>query len=123
MKWLSTPEDVSAVLDAPLAIIYKHSTRCAVSAAAMREIQAFASESPEAPLYAIDVHAGADASNELEDRTDVPHESPQLIITSDGAVAWHASHWDIRKAAVERHYRELRGDTPAAAAQAASELR
>ena len=46
-------------------------------------------------LYTVDVRKNTDISREIEKRTGVMHESPQVLILKKGRVVWHASHWDI----------------------------
>jgi len=80
------------VLGQGLAVLYKHSPRCVVSARAIRHVRRFAKESPETPVYLIDVVAQEEEiSSWLAERLDVDHESPQVIVVRDGkAVSYHA---------------------------------
>lgn len=102
MKTLTSRADADAAITADRAILYKHSTRCPVSAAAYDEVQKFALANPEAPLYLVDVISNRDVSRYVAEQTGVQHHSPQAILLENGEVRWHASHFDITTAALQR---------------------
>jgi bacillithiol system protein YtxJ len=102
MKDMRTTQDVDAALGEETAILFKHSTRCPISAAARGEMERFLELHPDAPVYTVDVNADVDASRYLAEKTGIEHHSPQVIITRGGRPDWHASHFDIRADAVER---------------------
>lgn len=74
-------------------LVFKHSTRCGISAAAHRQWQHFLSL-PEA--QAVD-HAWVRvieeraASQELARQAGVAHESPQVLLIANGRTLWHAA--------------------------------
>lgn len=84
--------------------IFKHSLTCPISAAAWMEFQSFAGGQPEdgAVYVLIEVQRARQVSNEVASRTGVRHQSPQAILLRGGAVAWHASHWSIDTASLQR---------------------
>jgi bacillithiol system protein YtxJ len=47
------------------------------------------------------VQQSRDVSGEVEKRTGVRHETPQIIIVRNGEAVWDASHWAIKSDAVE----------------------
>jgi bacillithiol system protein YtxJ len=102
MKQLRTTQEVDEALTAETAILFKHSTRCPISAGARGEMERFVERNPDAPVYTVDVLADAEASRHLAERTGIQHQSPQVILARGGEAAWHASHFDIRAEAVER---------------------
>jgi bacillithiol system protein YtxJ len=102
MKDMHTPQDVDAALGAQTAVLFKHSTRCPISAAARGEMERFMELHPDADVYTVDVNDATDASRYLAEKTGIEHHSPQVIIIRGGQPAWHASHFDIRADAVER---------------------
>jgi bacillithiol system protein YtxJ len=75
-------------------IYFKHSSQCPVSARAKMEMDNFLQNKPQDVEYElIEVLANRARSNEIAERFDVEHESPQVIITDDnGQVIWSASH-------------------------------
>jgi len=89
-------DQLDAVLAAPAALVYKHSTRCPISAMAHEEMRDLAERRPDVPLYIVDVHAQRGVSREIAERLGVTHHSPQLILVVNGEAAWDVSHFEIR---------------------------
>jgi len=52
-------------------------------------------EHPAIPVYLVDVIAQRPLSREIAARLGIRHESPQVIVLRNGAVAWHGSHSDV----------------------------
>ena len=77
-------------------VIFKHSTTCPVSATAYQEMARFDGE-----VALVEVQKARRLSTEIENRTGVIHESPQVLILHNGKVVWNASHWKVKSAAVE----------------------
>ena len=92
---------LDSVLAAPAALVYKHSTRCPISAMAYDEMRELVERRPEVPVWIVDVHAQRPVSHAIAERTGVTHHSPQLILLVNGEVAWDVSHFGIRARAVE----------------------
>lgn len=78
-------------------IIFKHSNMCNISADAYREMESFDGE-----ISLVVVQTARQISNEIETRTSIEHESPQVIILRNGKPVWHASHWSITKQSVSQ---------------------
>ena len=102
MHPLVTPAQLDAVLRAPVALVYKHSTRCPVSTMAYQEVEQLLRDRPEAPVWIVDVIAQRALSREVAERTGVEHESPQAILLVDGAVVYDASHFGVRAVELAR---------------------
>ena len=96
MQPLVTSAQLDAVLRAPVALVYKHSTRCPISSVAHREVQQLVRERPDAPVWIVDVIVQRALSREVAERTGVVHESPQAILLVDGEPVYDASHFDVR---------------------------
>jgi bacillithiol system protein YtxJ len=95
MKRLTTIEQVDAMLkDNTDALLFKHSTRCPISARAHEEVERFHEESG-LPVGAVHVIEDRAVSDYIAERTGVKHETPQALLWRDGATAWHASHHDV----------------------------
>ena len=77
-------------------VIFKHSTTCPISAAAYEQMTHFDGE-----VALVEVQSARAVSREIEEKTGVAHESPQVIILRDGKVIWNASHWRVKAEAVE----------------------
>lgn len=87
---------VQATEDQPL-LLFKHSTRCPISAHAYQEMNDYLHNSPnESVKYGI-IYVVEDrpVSNEAAERLGVKHESPQVILIKKGMPVWHTSHSEI----------------------------
>lgn len=83
-------------------IIFKHSTRCAISTMAWSRLQRnWKLAQNELPVYLLDLIQHRDVSNAVAERFNVAHESPQLLLIKNGEVVYHASHYSINTAEVE----------------------
>lgn len=96
MTNMSTRQDVDDALGQDTALLFKHSTRCPISAAAREQMDRLLARNPGAPVYTVDVHDAAEASRYLAEKTGVEHQSPQVILARGGRAAWHANHFEIR---------------------------
>ena len=76
-------------------VIFKHSLTCPISATAYDQMSQF-----EGDIALVEVQRARELSNEIEDKLNVPHESPQVIVLHNGQVAWNASHFKITTEAV-----------------------
>lgn len=74
--------------------VFKHSTRCPVSAAAAQEVR---SGEFDQPLYWINVVEQRELSNWVAERYKVPHQSPQLIRIRGGEPSAVLNHGQIRR--------------------------
>ena len=107
MTKMTTSEELRKALEftnlKPL-LLFKHSTRCPISAHAYEEVTAYLPARPNEEIqYAIiDVINDRPVSNEVSEMLSVKHESPQVILVKDGKPVWHTSHSRITA-------RELRG--------------
>jgi bacillithiol system protein YtxJ len=97
----------SATLDEALqseqAILYKHSTRCPVSAQVIDEVVRFSGAHPDWPVYVLKVVEHRELSDSVADRLGVVHASPQAFVIKNGQCVWQASHYDITTQNLSRH--------------------
>lgn len=87
---------LAASAEAPV-ILFKHDPFCPISDYAHQELEAVPGE-----IALIDVARQHALSREIENRLGVTHESPQVIVVRGGKPVYHASHEEIREAAVQR---------------------
>ena len=97
---LHSEADMDEVLSSDRLLLFKHSPTCPVSAQAFFEYRSFCDENPDLATLWLDVIEQRPASNAIAEATGVPHESPQALWLRNGAVAWHASHSAITRAAL-----------------------
>ena len=77
------------------AVIFKHSTRCSVSRMALKQFENEFDSAEEVTPYFLDLIAYREISNEIANRFNVHHESPQILLIKDGQSVYDASHSDI----------------------------
>ena len=106
MHTVASTTDLETALRAPVALLYKHSDTCPISAMAHREIANLAADHPELPVYVVNVHAQRAIARDIAERFTIRHESPQVILLRDGAPVWHASHYGVTARAVEHGLHE-----------------
>jgi bacillithiol system protein YtxJ len=85
-------------------VIFKHSTRCSISAMAWDRMQRSWKESEVnsiKPFY-LDIIAHRPLSNKIADDYNVEHESPQLLMISNGECVYNASHMEISYQEIKR---------------------
>jgi len=93
--------ELNGALGAPAAFIFKHSTRCPVSARAAGEVERFAARNPEVPVGRVLVIEDRTVSDEIASRLGVVHASPQTILVRGGSAVWSASHAGVDAGAME----------------------
>jgi bacillithiol system protein YtxJ len=102
MEWISLKElkqldDILAESKQGPVLIFKHSTRCNISRATFdrleRKWNAAAAGSTRA--YFLDLIAHRNISNEVAARFGVEHQSPQVLVISNGRSILDLSHFEI----------------------------
>jgi bacillithiol system protein YtxJ len=105
MKWawqdLSSLESFDRVLSDSFQkpfFIFKHSTRCSISKMALDRFERDWKpeyEEKVMPVY-LDLLKFREISNEIANRLQVIHESPQVLLIKNGACIYNESHQAIR---------------------------
>jgi bacillithiol system protein YtxJ len=101
MTWnqLTSANDIDAIIERSHQVpclILKHSTRCSISFMALHRLEGkwdFSDAQIEA--YFLDLLSYRNLSNEIANRFQVHHESPQILLVKDGECIHDASHLDI----------------------------
>ncbi|WHY76484.1 bacillithiol system redox-active protein YtxJ [Neobacillus sp. WH10] len=75
--------------------LLKHSLTCPISHAAYKEYEKFSNKYQDVPTYYLAVQNSRPLSNEIAERFQIKHESPQAILFANGEALWSASHWKI----------------------------
>ena len=78
-------------------LIFKHSTSCSISSAALRRLERNWNENEmkDVKLYFLDLLSYRAISKNIEDQFLVEHESPQILLIRNGQSVYHRSHFDI----------------------------
>jgi bacillithiol system protein YtxJ len=102
MRWenLEAAEDLQHAIQASNAgyvMLFKHSTTCSISHMAKMRLESKWDENVSTqiiPFY-LDLKSFRDISNEISERFDVQHESPQVLLIRNEECVYDASHMDI----------------------------
>ena len=98
MQWinLSDRQQVDAIKQASgFSVIFKHSTRCSISRMALKQFERDYDLDETVDAFFLDLIEHRDVSNEIANRFNVYHESPQLILIKNGKAVYNVSHSDI----------------------------
>lgn len=82
-------------------LIFKHSTRCAISMMALNQLEN-TWDGPQENIYFLDLLAHRDVSNRIAEELNVFHQSPQAIVFQGSEVLYHDSHSNITTRAIEK---------------------
>ena len=94
MKKFNENENFEQVLETlDQFLLLKHSSTCPISQAAYDEYEKFASEFEN--TYYLVVQEERTLSNQIAEKLQIKHESPQAILFKHGEAVWNASHWKI----------------------------
>jgi bacillithiol system protein YtxJ len=88
-------EDALAASESAPVVVFKHSSACPTSARANGEMEGLAGEM-DTPIYRVVVQDARSVSDAIADDLDVRHETPQVIVLSDGASTYDASHYRVK---------------------------
>ncbi|MCU0436571.1 MAG: bacillithiol system redox-active protein YtxJ [Raineya sp.] len=99
MNWipLENLEQLEDIKKKPKALIFKHSTRCSISATALDRLQRQWNDTDmqQVEAYYLDLIKYRDISNKIAEIFSVEHQSPQALLLSDGNCIYHDSHYSI----------------------------
>lgn len=74
-------------------LIFKHSTRCSISSMALHRFEGSdILESDDIDCWYLDLLQFRPISDQIESKTGVKHQSPQVIVLLNDAVIYDASH-------------------------------
>lgn len=82
--------------------IFKQSTTCPISADAFEEFKSFLdSTSIDIGAYFVKVRETREVSNKIAEKTDIQHQSPQILLMKDEEILWNTSHTNITVESLE----------------------
>ena len=77
-------------------LIFKHSTRCMISKMVWRNFTSeWSNDLDNIPVYFLDLISNRELSQEVAERYEVHHESPQALLIKGGKCVYHNSHHGI----------------------------
>ena len=79
-------------------LIFKHSTRCSISTAALYRLERNweGCKMSSMKTYLIDLLSFRNVSNKISEEFSIHHESPQVLLIKDGECIYDASHLEIQ---------------------------
>jgi bacillithiol system protein YtxJ len=83
-------------------VIFKHSTRCSISAVALQRLQKV-SQPSDIDFYFLDLLSYRGLSNRIAEIFSVHHESPQVLLIRDGECVYEESHMSISMNEIVNH--------------------
>lgn len=92
---LAQLEDIQTLSNVKPVVIFKHSTRCSISRMALKQFEREYDLEETVDAFFLDLIEHRDVSNEIANRFNVYHESPQLILIKNGKAVYNVSHSDI----------------------------
>jgi bacillithiol system protein YtxJ len=88
--------------------LYKHSTVCPLSKTAWERFSEFSEQEQGPEFWRILVREHKDLARQIAKETEIPHESPQVILFQDGQAIWKASSRGINADNMARQIKRLK---------------
>jgi bacillithiol system protein YtxJ len=95
--------NLDSLTEQDVVVLFKHSAACPVSWAAYGQVARFRARNPQVPVYLVSVLKERAASQQIAQRFNVRHASPQVIVLRRGVAVSSASHGAI----TEDHLTEI----------------
>lgn len=103
MNWIALTEeqqiqDIITESSNTTVMIFKHSTRCSISATSLSRLERNWKEDEMKGMksYYLDLIQYRSISAKIASVFSVEHESPQILLIKNGKSVWDASHYDIQ---------------------------
>ncbi len=110
MEWhtLNTIEQLDTIVEVSSSqpvLLFKHSTRCSISATALDRLERAWSEEEVKGIqpYYLDLIQYRSISGAIAEKFEIEHQSPQVLLIKNGICIYHASHYDIRYTELTKH--------------------
>ncbi|WP_420576645.1 bacillithiol system redox-active protein YtxJ [Ekhidna sp.] len=84
-------------------LLFKHSTRCSISAMSLARFERSYEETAAFEPYFLDLIAHRDVSNAIAEKYGVVHQSPQTILIKNGKAVFDSSHMGISYSELNNH--------------------
>jgi len=85
-------DEIVALSNEKAVLIFKHSTRCSISRYALKQFEKEFDLEEKMTPYFLDLLNYRDISNEIANRFEVVHQSPQIIVIKDEKSIYNTSH-------------------------------
>jgi bacillithiol system protein YtxJ len=89
-------DEIDEISQTKPVVLFKHSTRCSISRMALKQFDAeFNYPEEKIDWYLLDLLNHRDLSNEIANRYNVVHQSPQIVVIRNGKAVFNESHDSI----------------------------
>lgn len=98
MRWLQSDSEIEQIVknDKQLIAIFKHSTRCPISARAWNQMQLIENKWKTTVIFVgVDVIDKRSISQKIATIFNIRHESPQVLVVRNGNCIYDRSHFQI----------------------------
>ena len=102
---IKSVQDIDRIIDASHEkpqLIYKHSTRCNLSATVKLRLEQWDKTARLLPIHYLDLISYRSVSDYIEKHFKVLHESPQVLIISKGQSIYDEDHFRINGEDIEK---------------------
>lgn len=84
-------------------VLFKHSTRCSISRFVLKQFEnTYDIPADKTAIYFLDLIEYRPISNEIAERFEVMHQSPQMIVLKEGKAIYDSSHESIDANALQQ---------------------
>lgn len=94
--------DIVALSNVGVVLIFKHSTRCGISRSVLKHFENEFDLKDKITPYFLDLLQYREISNAIATRFGVQHQSPQILLIKEGKALFAASHGDIDASLLKR---------------------
>jgi bacillithiol system protein YtxJ len=105
IKTLKNVDELLKISEKERILILKHSNTCGISRHARSEVDSFLSKNNTQDVYLVVVQENRSVSNELADKLDVKHESPQFLVVRNKKAESVLNHFDVTSDNIEKSLR------------------
>jgi len=88
-------DEINLLSETNPVLIFKHSTRCSISGMAKNRLELYWDTAVGITPFYLDILSLRNLSNEVASRYHVVHQSPQVLLITNGVCSYHASHNEI----------------------------
>jgi bacillithiol system protein YtxJ len=89
-------DEIDEISQSKPVVLFKHSTRCSISRMALKQFDTeFNYPEEKIDWYLLDLLNHRDLSNEIANRYNVVHQSPQIVVIRNGKAVFNESHDSI----------------------------
>lgn len=89
-------DEIDEISQSKPVVLFKHSTRCSISRMALKQFDTeFNYPEEKIDWYLLDLLNHRDLSNEIANRYNIVHQSPQIVVIRNGKAVFNASHDSI----------------------------